>query len=273
MDKEERLALARRQKFQNTLALLRPPPRLPSQAQRIGYSSTPRTRGAAVQGEMKYFDTIRTSTAVATVVDTWVAGTILDPTKTIVLSAAAEVANPLCLFAPTVGAGLNQRNGRNVNLMKIKLQGQVAIPNQTALAAPPNGTKVRILLVLDKQTNSAQMTSASLLNGSEDATTTINAYQNPNFFGRFQVLKEKIINTYNPAMSGVVAGPTIVVNGAVYSFKMNYNFNGLSVHFNNTSNGTVADIVNNSLHFIIGSNNISTIPSVAYYSRVSYKDP
>lgn len=273
-ERQESIAQARLRKVQNMYSSMpRTLPRMGGQAlSRVGYSSTARTRGAAVQGEMKYFDCTLTAASVAAVTTTWGAGTILDPTTTVVLSSAAAVATPLCLFAPTVGAGLNQRIGRNVKMMKVKVTGHVAIPNQFALSAGTNGTKVRIMLVLDRQTNASQMASANLINDSADASSTICAYQNPNFFGRFQVLKEKTLNCFNPAMAGIAATNTVFVNGAIYHWKMNYNLNGLVTHFNATTGGTVADIVDNSLHIVVGANNISTAPVIAYYSRISFKE-
>lgn len=86
---------------------------------RQGYSSVARTRGAAVQGEMKYFDCDANSIALVATTTTWPAGTMVDPLTTINLGSAA-VANPLCLYAPTVGAALNQRIGRKILVHKIK---------------------------------------------------------------------------------------------------------------------------------------------------------
>jgi len=248
-----------------------PRPRQFSQAQRIGYGSTARTRGAAVQGETKYFDCSLTGQGISAVTGSWVAGTLLDPTTTVNLGSAA-VATPLCLFAPTVGAGLNQRIGRMVKMMKVRVSGTITVQAQTAQAAPPPASKVRLLLVLDKQTNAAPMTSAQLLNDSADASSTISSYQNPNNFGRFQVLKEKYFNVLTPSVAGTVAGNLIISAGNTFHWKMSYTFNGLNVHFNATNGGTVADIIDNSLHIIVGASNITLNPGIAYYSRVSYKE-
>ena len=68
-------------------------------------------------GEMKYFDTYKTTTALGVVTTTWPAGAMVDPTTTVNLGAAA-VATPLSLFVPTVGSALNQRIGRSVLVRK-----------------------------------------------------------------------------------------------------------------------------------------------------------
>ena len=129
----------------------------------------------APAGEMKYFDTTRTSNAIVAVSagSAWPAGTMQDPGTTINLGAAA-VANPLCLFAPTVGSALNQRIGRSVLVRKVKMRGQVILPAALTLAttwqssAPYPPVKVRLLLVQDMQTNAAQMAASALLNDASD---------------------------------------------------------------------------------------------------------
>jgi len=239
---------------------------------RKGYTSVARTRGAAVQGEMKYFDCERTAVVIPAVAATWVAGTILDPSSTIDLGAAA-VANPLCLCVPTVGAGLNQRVGRKITIKKIKMHGTIQIPQQAGQAAADPATKVRLVLVQDCQTNAAQMTSASLFNGATNGDTTINSFQNPNFFGRFRVLKDKVITISNLNMAGSPTGADVLQAAVRVNFKFMVNFKTpIEVHFNATNGGTVADIVDHSFHFIAGCENSAYVPAVAYYSRVCYKD-
>lgn len=237
---------------------------------RAGYSSVARTRGAAVTGEMKYFDCEKTATSVSAVTTTWVAGTMVDPTTTINLGDAG-VATPLCLFAPKATASLNGRVGRSVNVLKIKINGTINVPAQSAAATADSASKVRIMLVQDLQTNAAQMTGAALLRDAGAADTTINSFQNPDNFGRFRVLKDKIITFSNVSMTG--AATVIEQSGMVHSFKMTVTFRTpVVVHFNAANGGTVADIVDNSFHFVAGCSSVSLVPTLSYYSRVTYKE-
>lgn len=240
--------------------------------QRRGYGSIARARGAAVTGEMKYFDCELNLAAVAACTTSWVAGTILDPTATVNIGDAA-VNTPLCLFAPKVSAALNGRIGRKVKMLKCRLSGSIVIPVQTAQATTDAPMEVRLFLVMDKQTNAAQMTSAQLMQGAGDSTTTLNSMQNPNNFGRFKVLKEKRISLQNPNLAGSPTTGDMVQAGLSRTFKLSYRFKKpVEVHFNATNGGTVADIIDNSLHFIIGANFVTLGPTVAYYSRVAYKE-
>jgi len=238
---------------------------------RKGYQSVARPRGAAVVGEMKYFDAVSEVAIVATTT-TWPAGTMSDPTTTINLGSAA-VANPLCLMAPTVGSGLNQRVGREVKVMKIKIHGQINIPAQSFQSGGDTSAVIRLLLVQDTQTNSAQMTGAQLFNDASSALTTLQSFQNPNNFGRFKVLRDKMMTFSNINVAGSPTTGDLVQSGMAQKFKLNYVFpGGVSVRFNNTNGGTVADIIDNSFHIVCAAQNITMNPQLYYYSRVCYKE-
>jgi len=238
---------------------------------RVGYDSVPRTRGAPVQGEMKYFDCDRTAQAITIVTTTWPAGTVKDPETTINLGSAA-VAAPLCLFAPTVGSALNQRVGRQVRVFKIKVKGTIIVPVQTGQTAADAATQCRIVLCQDMQTNASQMTGDQLFQNATGASTTISTFQNPNNFGRFRVLKDKMCILQNPNTQQ--PGVTVYDQaGLKRSFKMNINFKKpIIVHFNATNGGTVADIVDHSFHILAGCDDTGLVPQLAYYSRVAYKE-
>lgn len=242
------------------------------QKQRIGYGSVQRPRGAPVTGEMKYFDCELQGTAISQCTTTWVSGTMKDPGSTINLGSAA-VANPLCLFAPTVGAALNQRIGRQVKMMKVKVNGFLFVPQQANQNAADQSADVRVMLVMDLQTNSAQMTGAQLMNDAGAPETTLNSYQNPNNFGRFRVLKDKRISLGNQTLTGSPTAGDVIQSGVTRNFKMSFKWpSGCPVHFNATNGGTVADIIDHSLHIVCGTNSLALVPGITYYSRVCFKE-
>jgi len=239
---------------------------------RKGYSSVAVSRGAAVTGEMKYFDCDHTGVGLTLLTTTWPAGTMIDPATTINLGSAA-VANPLCLCVPTVGAALNQRVGRKIMIHKIKVHGTLSCAPQAAQAAADASTKARIVLVIDQQTNAAQMTGAQLFQDASGAASTVNTFQNPNNFGRFRVLKDKMFQLSNLNLAGSPTTADVIQAGVKLAFKFSVNFKKpLVVHFNATNGGTVADIVDNSIHLVAGADQTTYAPSVSYYTRVCYKD-
>jgi len=65
---------------------------------RSGYGSVARARGAAVTGEMKYFDCSRSATALVATAATW-ASTEMDPSTTVDLGAAAVAGTSLAVPA------------------------------------------------------------------------------------------------------------------------------------------------------------------------------
>lgn len=230
-----------------------------------------RARRDKPAGEMKYFDTERSLTAITAATGAgWPAGTMFDPTTTINLGAAA-VAGPATIFAPTVGASLNQRIGRKVQILKIRVNGTLSTLAQSGQAAADLGAKIRVVLVLDKQTNSASMVASQLFHPASTADNSLHAFQNPDNFGRFQVLKEKFITLANPSIGG--ATPAIDQMGLKKFFKFTIVFKEpITVNFNATNGGTIADIIDNSLHMMCSTDSTALSPQLAYYTRVCYKE-
>lgn len=157
-------------------------------------------------------------------------------------------------------------------MMKVKVRGHINVAAQSGINTADAASYVRLLLVMDTQTNSAQMNAEDLLNGGTAADSTINSFQNPNFFGRFKVLKDTTIVMQDPSLAGEVAAPNVIQSGLLRTFKWNVNLGGTIARFNATNGGTVADIVDNSLHIIAATNNTGLSPSLSYYSRVAYKE-
>lgn len=224
---------------------------------RKGFSSVARTRGAAVTGEMKYFDTTLALSAISED-NTW-ANTEMDP------------ATFLTFCVPVVGAGINQREGKGIKILKWKLRGNINCAQQTNQTGADPATTVRIIAYLDKQTNSAQAQGENLMTGTASDATAMLSFQNIDFFGRFRVLWDKTFTLQNP--NGSYDGTNIEQYGLSKFFKFNIKFKKpISVRFNNTNGGTIADIVDNSLHMIAVCDNDDLAPTLSYYSRVDYKE-
>ena len=242
------------------------------QAARAARARTVRQTIVAPAGEMKYYDAVREGTALSATTTTWVAGTLQNPSTSINLGGGA-VATPGCLFAPTVGAALNQRIGRKVNVHSVKLRGNVVVPAQTANTNPDAATRVRVILVQDTQTNAGAMTAAQLMNDGTAADNTLSSFQNPNNFGRFKVLKDKTYSLTNVNMTGSPTSGDVIQSGIIVPFKFTHAFKKpVQVNFNATNGGTVADIIDNSFHFIAAVQTAQLAPIISYYSRVGYKE-
>lgn len=222
----------------------------------------PRTAGAAGVTERKYYDSYLAPTALSSA-NTW-AGSEIDPAAT------------LCLFAPQEGADINNRIGRKVNIVSIKIRGFIQCASQTAQSSCDYGTSCRVILYVDNQTNAAQAQGEDLMAdpGAADPFLCGMTFQNTNNFGRFKSLRDKTYVLQNPAVGRSTDGANVVIqNGLVKNFKLSYRFRKpFSVKFNSTNGGTVADIVDNSLHLIARVSNTGMAPSICYQCRVVYTD-
>jgi hypothetical protein len=243
---------------------------------RKGYGSIARTRGAAVTGEMKYFDCFLEAEPMITTAGSWI-DTMMDPDATVNGIGDPSVATPLCLFAPKPSAALNGRIGRQVCVYKLKINFCIFVKGIITTAIDPR--IIRVLVAMDKQTNSAQMNGHQLINDVDLAFHSIPnilAFQNPDYFGRFKILHDNFINLDDPNQVLLVDSVDGLVNGKHIVWKFVHKFKTpLMVHFNNTSGGTVADIVDNSFHVLAAKsflNNQEYSPTLYYYSRVSYKE-
>lgn len=210
--------------------------------------------------ERKYYTNYLSNTAIVSFAagTTW-AGMELDP------------ATQNCLFSPSTGDEYNTRDGRKVQVLGIKIKGLITVPGQTDQTGADDGAMVRLALVLDKQTNATQLNAEDVFGGVAVAAVNFAQFQNPAFFGRFKVLKDKTYVIQNP--STTYDGTNIEANGLVKAFKLSHKFRKpLIVHFNGTNGGTIADIIDNSLHLIGGANNVELVPNISYQVRTTFID-
>ncbi len=226
---------------------------------RPGYRTVARTRGwAAEPNEIKYFDTTKAATALVASVD-WT-GTEFDP----------ATFNTLCV--PKKGTNINERIGRKISVMKIKIRGMIVCAAQANQTATDAATVIRLALVQDMQTNATQMQGEQVFKAPSTAAApnAVVTWRSLDTFGRFNILKEKFFTIQNPNLSW--DGTNMEQNGIVRTFKLSHNFKKpVDVNFNAADGDTVADIVDNSFHVICNASAITLTPLILYEARVSYK--
>jgi len=232
-------------------------------ARKVGYrpgtynKSVARTRGPmAGRVETKYYECFKAAANLNAVTADWT-NTEYDAS-----SPAA-----LCLFAPQAGTGYDQRIGRKVFVKSLKIRGQITF----AMGTADSPTQVRYIVYMDTQTNGTQAQGEQVLGyggtGAPAAANGINLMMNPANFGRFKILKDKTMtaaDTNNNLASS--AGQYRVL-----PLKCNIKVN-TAVEFNAGNAGTVADIVNNSLHLIVMCNSNAGTPAIQYIARTSFTD-
>lgn len=223
----------------------------------------PRSYGnARAVTERKYFETERYNLSLAQITTAWT-GTELDPATT------------LSFFSPRQGNDIINRIGRKVQIIAWKIKGFLNVIPVEGSTTGHDAALARLIFFIDNQTNAAQAQGEEVIASNQVQATPaepgILMFQNKNNFGRFRVLKDKMIAIQDPNLGSV--GANYDSNGKIYPFKFTFKFKKpLTVHFNNTDGGTIADIVNTSLHCIGGQNTVDLQASLSYKSRVTFID-
>ncbi len=189
---------------------------------------------------------------VTTLASAW-AGAELDEGTALALSAIAQ------------GDGESNRDGRKANLLSVHIKGFLRIISQEAVGNPVFGGIIRLILVMDKQTNGAQLNAEDVVTVT---TQDINAWRNLQNSQRFRILKDQRFDMSVTNMS------TFQVNDFSTSqqevpFEFHVVFKKPIVVNHTGTTAVVASIADNSLHLI----GISTlgIHQISYVSRVRFR--
>ena len=222
-----------------------------------------RTRGAFGLSDLKYWDIIREDFDIKTHTGgKWTGTNNADPTTR------------KCLISPTQGAGINNRIGREIQVKKLKIRGQIwALPRDIDNSLPDSPALVRIIVFVDQQTNGSQVDGEALMGdgGTGDAAL---AYQRLSGFGRFQVLKDYFCDLEQFPISHYrnLSGESSLYQGnrgKIFNWKFNFK-KPLKIRFNSMSTGAVDDIVDNSVHIIALHSNEAMTVRMAYHSRAVF---
>jgi len=199
-------------------------------------------------------------------------------TTNLVVSAACQSCEfdpttALCLNAPVVSDGQSGREGRQITMDSIEIKGSVYIPptaNQNQVVAAPI---VTVFLVLDKQTNGAQLNSEDVFVSPYSAQANASMpSRNLEYEKRFSVLASRRINPIAMPLSFNVDTDVVYSSGIFHPFTLRKNLKGMKVNFKQTgTDGTVATITDNSLHIIATCTGIGAEPQMFYNSRLRFR--
>jgi len=205
-----------------------------------------RTPGGMITADNHYFDAQLPTTTIAAVTGSWI-GTEYDTT------------GALSLFSPVQGDDITNRQGRKVFLKKLRLRCNISCSPQTANVTADQESLIRVIVYKDTQTNGAQAQGEDVM-ASGTATVALHMFQNLANLGRFVVMYDKI---HKISQRTIDAG---LQSGAAIFFKINLKPNCL-INYNSGVTGTVTDVVDNSFHLIINTNNSSMVPQLEYKVR------
>jgi hypothetical protein len=164
-----------------------------------------------------------------------------------------------CLNAVAQGDGEDERDGRKYVVKSLYVKGKV----KCATSVATNATRVRIVIVHDKQTNKAQAPSEQVLENFSDMTM---AYRNLQYNSRFTVLMDRVLTLDRVAGAG--NGTTNTFPEVVREFNF-YKEMNMPVTCAATS-ATISAISDNSLHLMAFTDATTANPQINYTARIRF---
>lgn len=211
-----------------------------------------RKRSAAVQRvlgvETKYFDAVKTGTVILA---TWT-NAEQDP-----------AAN--CLGVPTQGSGMQNRDGSRILVKSLAVQGRVYRLRQSDLNDVPYSSCVQVALVMDTQTNGAQLSAEDVYVATDPETPGRRVIANTQ---RFKVLRQQCFDAYTTAAFNDAAA-TGTTNGTSHYFQWFVKMNHAMNFIDGVGAGSVADIKDCSFH-VIACSTQDTVDYLEYNFRMKF---
>jgi len=211
--------------------------------------------------EKKFLDMAKGNTTVSS--NAALTGGELDP---------AGVGCTGCLSCPAQGDTEQSRDGKKIVIDGLILKGYVL--NPAAVDGGPAAdtqvsTKVFLAVVLDTQTNGAQLNSEDVFKSlGNDLLFNSCPTKNLLFGNRFRILKSQVFDLTPIGM--VQTGTTYVYNAVRRDFDWYIPFKGgLPVNLNSGTDANVANVIDNSLH-VVGFST-STLPTMGYNARIRFQ--
>jgi len=173
-----------------------------------------------------------------------------------------------CLSCPAQGDTEQSRDGKRIVIDSLILKGYIRT-GESVGQVPVSNIKVFVAVVLDTQTNGAQLNSEdvfkNLLNSTEG---TVCPTKNLLFGSRFRILKSHV---FDVTPIGVApASATLACNGVRREFDWYIPFKGgLPVNMNAGTTADVANVADNSLHVVAFSTNADC--AIGYNARIRFQ--
>lgn len=219
-------------------------------ARKRRYASNVRT-GGFLGIETKFYDTARVGAALIT--NTNAAGGEHDP------------ATVNCISAPAQGDTEQNRDGNRIMIKSYHINGVITAP-VVAQTSGSQGKEVFVALVLDKQTNGAQLNSEDVFtNPSGDAALTCHVQRNLQYSSRFEVLGQQVLTANNASVGST----------GTSSYSLPFRFDGfrdIPVQFKGGATAAgVSGVADNSLHIIAWESGSNQDYTINYNSRVRFQ--
>lgn len=206
--------------------------------------------------ELKYYDTSRAGAVIAAATDA--TGGEYDPSATSMISTPAQ------------GDGDQNRDGKLIRIKSVQVKGLLHRAASEDAANPSAADKVFLAIVVDTQSNAAQMNSEDcFINPAANVLTNAAPLRNLAGNKRFRVLKSEVFDF--DARTQCVEGSDLFSNAAhsrdfdwFIPCDMEVNFNTVTPTVN-----TIASVVDNSIHVIAYS--VAGAATISYNARIRFE--
>lgn len=184
-------------------------------------------------------------------------------------SPAAASATADSISVPAVGTGSTNREGKSYAIESVMVQGYIHRTEQEVVVDPVPDSMVRVLLVLDTQTNGTELPATSVMTiGGGAAATDIMGFRDLQYSKRFKIIgdtKVKVLKT--PIGWGGTANEYSAPD-VVSTFKFMKTFkNPIRVECTGTT-ADVASVVDNNLNIIAAASDANC--NISYSSRIRF---
>lgn len=206
--------------------------------------------------ERKFYDTALASTAITAPGDC--TGGEMDPSATSMIS------------TPAVGDGEQNRDGKQIVCLYVEIVGKVGVIGQEAVVGVVPNQSIFLAVVLDKQTNGAQLNSEDVFKNTGNISLLATCPQRNLLFGkRFRILKQKVFHINQPSLAQLAAND-FSNNGTERNFRWFIPLKNLKINFNAGTTASVANVLDNSIHVIAYTNSTTGAPFLTYNARLRF---
>lgn len=181
-----------------------------------------------------------------------------------------DPATLLCLTTPVQDDTPSGREGKRITCKYIEIKGTLDVAPAEIQANPQQGNQVLVAMVLDMQTNQAQMNSEDCFkNTAANALTNATPLRNLLFADRFRILKSEVFDL-TPKTLSHFAVDSFSVAGRTVSFNWFVPLKDMPVNFNATATGVIGNVIDNSIHIIAFSTATGQTTTLTYNARLRF---
>jgi len=205
--------------------------------------------------EKKFYDTALADTALTN--EAACANGEKDPSATSMISTPAQ------------GDTEQNRDGKQIACLYVEINGSINFFGQESATAPVVDRGAFVAIVLDTQSNGAQLNSEDVFkNTSGDQTLGIDIMRNLLFGKRFRILKQSKFQV-PPTISSYAAN-TIDTSGHTVHFRWFIPLKGLKINFNGGTTASIANVIDNSIHIIAFKSETAETVNLGYNARLRF---